>query len=144
LLPGDAGKMELWMADPDRSVRLFSYGTLQTRQVQIATFGRELDGEPDSLPGFVREMVEIRDASMVATSGATHHPIVRPSGNPDDRVEGTVFAISPAELKAADAYEVDDYVRVEVGLKSGTKAWVYVAAAALRSDERAAEHRPSK
>jgi hypothetical protein len=100
--------MEFWMADPDRSVRLFSYGTLQTRQVQIATFGRELDGEPDSLPGFVREMVEIRDASVVATSTATHHPIVRPSGNPDDRVEGTVFAISPAELKAADAYEVDD------------------------------------
>ena len=119
-------------ADPSHSVRLFSYGTLQTRQVQIATFGRELAGEPDALPGFVRDMVEIRDASVVATSGATHHPIVRPSGNPDDSVDGTVFAISEAELQAADEYEVDDYVRIAVTLTSGIEAWVYVAADMLQ------------
>src|SRR5262245_5456164 len=105
--------------DPSHMVRLFSYGTLQTRQVQIATFGRELDGEPDALPGFVRDRLEIRDASVVATSGESHHPIVRASGNPEESVAGTVFAISEAELLAADDYEVDDYVRVQVRLKSG-------------------------
>jgi gamma-glutamylcyclotransferase (GGCT)/AIG2-like uncharacterized protein YtfP len=119
------------MADLDRTVRLFSYGTLQTRQMQIATFGRELEGEPDALPGFAGEMVEIRDPSVVATSSATHHPIIRPSSDPGDSVAGTMLAISQAELEAADAYEVDDYVRIAVRLKSGTEAWVYVSAAAV-------------
>jgi gamma-glutamylcyclotransferase (GGCT)/AIG2-like uncharacterized protein YtfP len=43
-------------------------------------------------------------------------------------VEGTVFAISEADLAAADEYEVDDYVRVAVPLRSGRTAWVYVFA----------------
>lgn len=115
-------------ADPSHDIRLFSYGTLQTRQVQIATFGRELAGEPDALPGYVLGRLQIRDAAVVATSGASHHPIVRPSGNPDDSVAGTVFAISQAELVAADGYEVEDYTRILVRLKSGAEAWVYVAA----------------
>ena len=76
-------------------------------------------------------MLEIRDASVVATSGETHHPIVRPGSNPEDSVSGTVFAVSTAELEAADSYEVDDYTRISVTLKSGKQAWVYVEAAAL-------------
>jgi len=115
----------------DHTVNLFSYGTLQSSEVQLATFGRLLDGEADALPGFVRGMLEIRDASVVATSGETHHPIVRPSSNPDDSVSGTVFAVSTAELEAADSYEVEDYTRISVTLKSGKQAWVYVEAAAL-------------
>ena len=117
----------------DLTVRLFSYGTLQAKGVQIATFGRELTGRPDALPGFVRDLVEIKDHGVVATSGETHHPIVRPSANPRDFVTGTVFAISPAELEAADRYEVEAYTRVAVRLRSGVEAWVYVAAAVMRS-----------
>jgi hypothetical protein len=115
-------------ADPSHTLRLFSYGTLQTRQVQLATFGRELQGEPDTLPGYVLDRLEIKDPSVVATSGAAHHPIVRPSGNPGDAVAGTVLAISQAELDAADGYEVADYARILIRLRSGTQAWVYVAA----------------
>jgi gamma-glutamylcyclotransferase (GGCT)/AIG2-like uncharacterized protein YtfP len=44
-------------------------------------------------------------------------------------VDGTVFAISATELAAADDYEVDDYRRIEVPLRSGEHAWVYVFAA---------------
>lgn len=119
----------------DHPVRLFSYGTLQSRQVQIATFGRELDGAVDTLPGFCRDMVEIRDTLVVATSGETHHPIVRPGVDQSDGVEGTVFAISEAELRAADEDEVDDYVRIAVTLKSDTRAWVYVNAAAVSAGQ---------
>jgi gamma-glutamylcyclotransferase (GGCT)/AIG2-like uncharacterized protein YtfP len=43
-------------------------------------------------------------------------------------VEGTVFVISTDELAAADEYEVDDYRRVTVPLRSGHQAWVYVFA----------------
>jgi len=108
--------------------RLFSYGTLQDKQVQLATFGRELRGHHDTLPGYAREFVAIQDPAVVALSGKTHHPIVRPSTQPGDEVTGTVFEISPAELAAADDYEVDDYQRVSVVLRSGRQAWVYVQA----------------
>ena len=39
---------------------------------------------------------------------------------------GMGFFVSHAELLAADAYEVDDYQRVRVELKSGRQAWVYI------------------
>ena len=55
----------------------------------------------------------------------------RSCGRPAGRVreiKGTVFAISEAELAAADEYEVDDYRRVLVPLRSGAQAWVYVFA----------------
>ena len=42
-----------------------------------------------------------------------------------------MLVISEAELAAADQYEVDDYVRIAVRLKSGIEARVYVEAAAL-------------
>ncbi len=109
-------------------VQLFSYGTLQTKAVQLATFGRELDGRPDSLPGYARSMVEITDPEVIATSGATHHPIVAFTGNPADSVDGMVFSITEKELAAADDYEVADYKRVAVQLSSGIEAWVYIDA----------------
>jgi gamma-glutamylcyclotransferase (GGCT)/AIG2-like uncharacterized protein YtfP len=113
------------MADP---LLLFSYGTLQLASVQQARFGRLLTGRADALPGYARTLVEITDPQVLATSGERFHPIVAPSGNPDDAVEGKVFQVTPTELAAADAYEVDDYVRVELTLRSGVVAWVYVQA----------------
>ena len=109
-------------------VLLFSYGTLQDKHVQIANFGRELIVRADALPGYTQTMVAIDDAHVVATSGKTHHPIVEPGSNPDDEVAGTVFEITARELAAADEYEVSDYRRVAVTLKSGVQAWVYVRA----------------
>jgi hypothetical protein len=107
---------------------LFSYGTLQQDDVQRATFGRLLDGRPDVLPGYARDMVAIDDPAVVATSGKTHHPIVKHTGVAADRVAGTVFELSDAELAQADAYEVDAYRRVAAALASGLQAWVYVDA----------------
>ena len=107
---------------------LFSYGTLQQDDVQRATFGRLLHGQADALPGFAQSLVAIDDPQVVATSGKTHHPIVRHSGDARDRVDGTVFEISDDELARADDYEVDAYRRVAVTLASGLAAWVYVDA----------------
>ncbi|MGH8082562.1 MAG: gamma-glutamylcyclotransferase family protein [Lysobacter sp.] len=105
---------------------LFSYGTLQLPAVQQATFGRLLQGEADALVGYRRTLVKIEDAQVVATSGEAYHPIVEASGDLGDTVPGTVFAISAEELAQADAYEVDEYERVEAALASGRRAWVYV------------------
>jgi gamma-glutamylcyclotransferase (GGCT)/AIG2-like uncharacterized protein YtfP len=78
---------------------LFSYGTLRHGEVQLATFGRELDG-------YDLAYVTINDA----------------------HVDGTVFTVSETELAAADEYEVDAYQRISVPLRSGPHAWVYVFA----------------
>jgi gamma-glutamylcyclotransferase (GGCT)/AIG2-like uncharacterized protein YtfP len=106
---------------------LFSYGTLQQDEVQLASFGRLLQGAPDALVGWKQEMVEITDPDVLAKSGKRHHPIVMPGGEAD-RVPGTVFEITAEELAAADRYEVADYKRVATKLASGLTAWVYVKA----------------
>ena len=112
----------------ERSVLLFSYGTLQLAEGQMAQFGRLLDGSDDALPGYAQRLVEITDPDVIAKSGQRFHPIVTETGNPADGIAGKVFAITEAELAAADEYEVADYKRVLVRLKSGRDAWVYVKA----------------
>ena len=106
--------------------RLFSYGTLQQEDVQRATFGRLLEGAPDALVGFAQQMLEITDPDVLAKSGERFHPIVLRTDDAADRVAGTAFFVTPEELSAADAYEVEDYERVSVTLASGFDAWVYV------------------
>lgn len=105
---------------------LFSYGTLRQRDVQLSTFGRELDGRPDAIVGYDLDYITISDPHVIATSGSDRHPILKPTNRADAAVEGTVFAISQAELAAADEYEVDNYRRIAVPLRSGDQAWVYV------------------
>jgi gamma-glutamylcyclotransferase (GGCT)/AIG2-like uncharacterized protein YtfP len=112
----------------DAAVLLFSYGTLQDKTVQMANFGRELTGHADSLPGYSASLIAIRDPAVVAMSGKTHHTIAQRSTNLADEVPGTVFEITAEELAAADRYEVSEYTRVLVTLKSGARAWVYVRA----------------
>lgn len=108
---------------------LFTYGTLRDPAVQRATFGRELDGHADALPGYRATTVAITDPDVLAVSGQANHPIVVPTGNPTDQVPGTVLEVTDEELAAADEYEVDDYHRVAVVLTSGARAFVYVDAA---------------
>jgi hypothetical protein len=114
------------MATTDRTIWLFSYGTLRQENVQLATFGRRLEGRPDKLAGFAVQPVRITDPHVIATSGLDVHTIARPTGNPADRIAGTVFAITPEELEAADRYEVGDYRRIEARLESGLDAFLYV------------------
>ena len=107
---------------------LFSYGTLRQPDVQRATFGREIDGTPDAIVGYDLDYVTITDPRVIAASGSDRHPILKPTDRADAAVEGMVFAISEADLAAADEYEVDDYRRITVPLRSGGEAWAYVFA----------------
>jgi len=109
------------------SVALFSYGTLRQAEVQLANYGRLLDGADDRLIGYRLEPVEIDDPHVVNVSGKAVHTIAVATGNPADRVSGMVFAITEEELAATDAYETRAYARVETILQSGRRAWVYVA-----------------
>lgn len=117
-------------------IHLFSYGTLRLPEVQIATFGRLLDGSDDAMPGYRTDLLEITDPEVLATSGERFHPIVVPSPDPADEVAGSVFRISEEEIWAADSYEVADYDRTCVRLKSGIDAWVYVKADTIDQGDR--------
>ncbi|MEU0538272.1 gamma-glutamylcyclotransferase family protein [Nocardia sp. NPDC005978] len=110
-------------------ILLFSYGTLRRPQVQHEVFGRELEGRPDEIVGYELGQLVITDPLVIATSGSDVHPILVPA--PDSPgVAGTVFTISEADLAAADVYEVSDYTRVLLPLRSGRQAWVYILATA--------------
>jgi gamma-glutamylcyclotransferase (GGCT)/AIG2-like uncharacterized protein YtfP len=115
------------MTDSEAIMYLFSYGSLRDKKVQIATFGRELNGRADSLPGYARGLVPILDPAEAGATGEAHYANAEPSSNPEDAVPGTVFEITAQELAAADAYEAPaHYHRILVTLASGTQAWVYV------------------
>ena len=107
---------------------LFSYGTLQQEEVQLALFDRKLRGDQDELVGYEQALVLIEDPAVIATSGKTHHTIVRPSGDPSNRIKGMVYQLTQAELHRADVYEVAAYKRIIANLASGREAWVYVDA----------------
>lgn len=111
---------------PAPDIRLFSYGTLRQPEVQRANFGRLLVGTPDAVTGYRLSTVAIDDPEVVVESGSAVHPILVATGNLADRIDGTVFLITQTELDAADAYEAEAYVRVEVALRSGGRAWAYV------------------
>jgi len=111
------------------TVLLFSYGTLQNKNIQIANFGRELTGREDALPGYSRRTVAILDPKVVTLTGESHLANVEPSSNPGDAVSGVVFEVTEQELAAADKYEEGaGYRRISVRLRSGIHAWVYVRA----------------
>jgi len=109
-------------------ISLFSYGTLRQENVQLATFGRRLEGRPDALLGFALSTMAITDPQVIAASGMAVHTIARPSGNPEDRIPGLVFTLTAAELDSADRYESGPIERIRVRLESGEEAFVYVAA----------------
>jgi len=106
--------------------KLFTYGTLQSEVVQLETFGRTLDGRPDALVGYTVVMIEIEDQDFIATSGTAHHRNLRFTGLPTDIIEGTVLSLTSKELQLSDSYEPSGYERIQVQLRSGSTAWIYV------------------
>lgn len=113
--------------DDEQPESLFSYGTLQSETVQLATFGRRLDGQPDALVGYSIVMIEIEDQEFVVTSGTPHHRNLRFTGTLSDIVEGTRLLLTKSELDLADSYEPSNYERIQVQLRSGATAWVYIS-----------------
>ncbi|MEO7157299.1 MAG: gamma-glutamylcyclotransferase family protein [Vicinamibacterales bacterium] len=107
--------------------RLFSYGTLQQDEVQLANFGRKLDGQKDLITGYEPSLLKITDPAISARLGRTHHDNISPTGDDWSNVQGTVFEVTDEDLAKADTFEQEfNYTRVKVTLASGTEAWVYV------------------
>ena len=106
--------------------KLFSYGTLRYKKVQIETFGRELQEKKDKLIGYKISMIKINDQDVISKSDESEHPIIEYTGNNKDIVKGVLFNINDEELIKADSYEVKEYERIRVILESKEKGWVYI------------------
>jgi hypothetical protein len=106
---------------------LFSYGTLQLESVQIASFGRKLNGFPAKIFGYKLKEVEITNPEVLLKSQQKFHPIAVQSKSSTDFVEGIAFELTEQELLQADEYEVDDYKRIEAELDSEQMAYIYVS-----------------
>jgi hypothetical protein len=108
---------------------LFSYGSLQQPEVQLATFGRMLASEPGDLIGYDQSFVTIDTPAVVAACGRTRHANLTFNGQAECSVPGVVFDLTDDELARVDTYEaIFPYRRVVGCLASGGVAWVYVHA----------------
>ncbi|MEM8999475.1 MAG: gamma-glutamylcyclotransferase family protein [Bacteroidota bacterium] len=95
---------------------LFTYGTLQNRQVQQYVFGRILKGIPDHITGY----------KYLENAIYQRYPLVQRSNNMKHTVKGMVYELSKSDLLRCDVYETSAYKREKVILQSGTVAWVYI------------------
>ena len=106
---------------------LFSYGTLQQEKIQENLYGRKLTGEPDALAGYTEKSITITDRNFLSKGEAPVQRTIFATGNILDRIEGTAFEITTAELLNTDNYEPCNYRRTKIKLVSGREAWVYIA-----------------
>jgi hypothetical protein len=127
--------------DEPHTQSLFAYGTLQLSAVQWATFGRLLAGASDSLQGYQLVSLKIDDPAVIALSGKEYHTMAKFTGRASDLIAGTVFTVTPDEIRRADRYEVAAVKRVAVLLESGVRAWVYVDAGSAPTDQAAVSPR---
>lgn len=96
---------------------LFTYGTLQKKEVQLDVFSRPLVGFEDELTQH-----KISDEKI-----ANLYPTLQHTGKETDTIKGQVYTLSHQELQKADKYEGEAYKRIQIQLSSGKNAWVYCA-----------------
>lgn len=96
---------------------LFTYGTLQERDVQLGVFSRPLNGFEDELPLYMISDEKVADL----------YPTLKHTGVKEDVIKGQVYTLSHQELEKADSYEGEAYERIQIQLASGKNAWAYIA-----------------
>ena len=109
--------------------KLFSYGTLQQEDVQLATLGRRLSGVADALVGYRQAMTAIQDPEVVRTSGKTHHPIVAFTGT------AKIACRARCSRSPTPSLPMPTHTRWQLmcasrrrSPRAGVEAWVYVDA----------------
>ena len=108
----------------ETSVFIFSYGTLQDRQIQQELYGRTLSGHQDSLSSYILSTINLPENSLEQNT----YFIAEYTGNPNDSIGGFCYEITSAELLITDAYEGAAYTRKSVRLNSGRACLVCIKA----------------
>ncbi|WP_264524917.1 gamma-glutamylcyclotransferase family protein [Flavobacterium sp. N502536] len=101
--------------------KLFSYGTLRSKEIQMRLFKKLLVGTPDQLLGHRLKSLRIEEEF-----GMADYVVVVPTEAPSDPIHGVVFDISGSDLAKVDLFESNAYKRIQVTLNSGVVAWVYI------------------
>ncbi|MHC0441288.1 MULTISPECIES: gamma-glutamylcyclotransferase family protein [Flavobacterium] len=101
--------------------QLFSYGTLRSKQIQMQVFNKVLTGTADQLLGYKLKSLQIEEEF-----GMADYVVAVASENPSEIIHGMVFNVTLADLAKVDLFESNAYKRVQVTLKSGTVAWIYM------------------
>ncbi|MDO6803594.1 gamma-glutamylcyclotransferase family protein [Wenyingzhuangia sp. 1_MG-2023] len=98
--------------------KVFTYGTLQNKEIQMELFGRILTGKSDQLIGFKKEIIIL---------GTNSYPILK-LGDETSIIDGICYEMTNEDLKICDIYEGKEYQRILITLASKQKAWVYIEA----------------
>ena len=101
--------------------QLFSYGTLQSKEIQMQVFNKLLIGTPDQLLGY-----KLKDFQIEEEFGMEDYFVAIPSENPSNAINGIAFTVTNEDLLKADQFESNAYKRVQITLKSGITAWIYI------------------
>jgi gamma-glutamylcyclotransferase (GGCT)/AIG2-like uncharacterized protein YtfP len=101
--------------------KLFSYGTLRSKQIQMQVFNKILTGTKDQLLGHRLKSLQIEEEF-----GMADYVVAVPTNDSSDPIHGIVYNILASDLAKVDIFESNAYKRVEVTLNSGTVAWVYI------------------
>ncbi|WP_035673237.1 gamma-glutamylcyclotransferase family protein [Flavobacterium sp. 83] len=100
---------------------IFSYGTLQSKEIQMQVFNKLLTGTQDQLKGY-----KLKDLKIEEEFGMADYFVATPSENPSDEINGIVFTVSNEDLTKADLFESNAYKRIQITLQSGLSAWIYI------------------
>ncbi|MBE8726934.1 gamma-glutamylcyclotransferase family protein [Flavobacterium hungaricum] len=100
---------------------LFSYGTLQSKEIQMQVFNKLLTGKNDQLLGY-----KLKDLQIEEEFGMADYFVAIPSENHEDFIKGKVFELTSFDLAKADQFESNAYKRIQIKLKSGIIAWIYI------------------
>jgi len=101
--------------------KLFTYGSLQSRSVQLSIYGRVVESHSDAISGYRIRTVTVKDWKHADVNGSIQKTI-EPG---DGEIDGIVLLLTVEELKRTDEYEPKGYVRIKLPIKSGGEAWVY-------------------
>ncbi|RDI57467.1 gamma-glutamylcyclotransferase family protein [Flavobacterium glaciei] len=101
--------------------QLFSYGTLQSKEIQIQVFNKLLSGTEDKLLGY-----KLKDFQIEEEFGMEDYFVAVPSENASDVINGIAFSVTNEDLIKADQFESNSYKRIQIKLQSGLTAWIYI------------------
>lgn len=104
---------------------LFSYGPLNSNELQLKHYGRAFLGREDILSGYLFNNTEINGAHLIANP-TTKLQMARKSSEKNSKIKGMVYEITGEELVKTDRLLAFNAKRVMVTTDLGSEVWVYI------------------
>jgi gamma-glutamylcyclotransferase (GGCT)/AIG2-like uncharacterized protein YtfP len=99
---------------------LFAYGSLRKKKYK-KLFWTNTKRSSRKIIRYEVKRIEIEEF------GLENYPIITPTEDDSDCIEGIVYELTVEELQLSDTYEGNSYSRIQVPLKSKQMVWAYSA-----------------